>query len=165
MSASSPEGLGDALPLDIVDWIQKPLDPSRFELALRTALSRSGTKRPTILHLDDDPDVLDVVATGLQPEARILKATSLAAARTLLQTISPDVAILDLQLEDGSGLDLLPMLMDEKGLAIPTIVYSAQDISADAARQVDAVLVKARGSLPDLAATVRRVVRQRADEA
>ncbi|WP_156679964.1 ATP-binding protein [Sphingomonas profundi] len=162
VSASAPETIGGgATPLDIVDWIEKPLEPERFAAALRTALGRSGSKRPTILHLDDDQDVLDVVAAGLQPEARILKATDLGTARHLLQTESPDVAILDLQLADGSGLDLLPMLVGADGLAIPTIVYSAQDISAEAAQRVDAVLVKARGSLPDLAATVRRVVRQR----
>ena len=161
VSATSPEALDEPMPLDIVDWIEKPLSPTRFEAALRTALSRSGAKRPMILHLDDDQDVLDIVAAGLQPEARIVTATDLVTARTLLQTISPDVAILDLQLADGSGLDLLPMLVGTDGLAVPTIVYSAQDISAETARRVDAVLVKARGSLPDLAATVRRVVRQR----
>jgi PAS domain S-box-containing protein len=150
--------------LDVVDWIQKPVALERLTDALRRALSRAGRSRPTVLHLDDDADLLQVVAAALEPETRILTATDLSSARAILESISPDVAILDLRLADGSGLDLIPFLVDANGLAIPTIIYSAQDVSVDLASQVDAVLVKARGSLPDLKATLRRVVRARDTE-
>ncbi len=153
---------GDGLsPLDVVDVIDKRGDVARTTAALRTALGRTGTRRPVILHLDDDPDLLAVVAAALEPEARTVTATDLPAARALLQTVSPDAVILDMQLAQGSGLDLVPFLLDANGLAIPTIIYSAQDVGADLAHRVDAVLVKARGSIPDLKATVRRVVRSR----
>jgi len=59
----------------------------------------------------------------------------------------------------------MPFLVNAEGLAIPTIVYSAQDISSDLIPHVDAVLVKARGSIPDLKATIRRLVRVRGGEA
>lgn len=156
---------GDALsPLDVIDWIDKPGDADRLGDALRRALARGTTRRPTVLHLDDDEDLLQVVAAGLEPEVQILTATSLAAARAILETTSPDAAILDLRLAEGSGLDLIPFLVDSDGLAIPTIIYSAQDVSAELADKVDAVLVKARGSMPDLKATLRRVINARAFE-
>jgi len=151
--------------LDVVDWIEKPGDPARLSVALRTALSRKASRKPVILHLDDDRDLLEVVAAAIEPEAQMVSATDLPSARALLQRVSPDVAILDLKLADGSGLDLIPFLIDEDGLAIPTIIYSAQDITSDMARKVDAVLVKARGSMPDLKATIRRVIRSRDDTA
>jgi PAS domain S-box-containing protein len=159
--ATERRGDGSATPLDVIDWIDKPGDVDRLTGALRRALSRSGRDRPTILHLDDDKDLLQVVATALEPEARIVTATDLTMARAILETTSPDAAILDLRLADGSGLDLIPFLVDANGLAIPTIIYSAQDVASDLANQVDAVLVKARGSLPDLKATLRRVIRAR----
>ncbi|PZU09814.1 CHASE3 domain-containing protein [Sphingomonas sp.] len=160
--SSSVPGDGEQLaPLDMIDWIEKPGDADRLSSALRTALRRTDARRPTILHLDDDRDLLDVVAAALEPEARIITATDIAEAMALLQTSSPDAVILDIQLAHGSGLDLMPFLVDREGVAIPTIIYSAQDAASDVIGQVDAVLVKARGSIPDLKATVRRVVRSR----
>ncbi|MFS0771716.1 ATP-binding protein [Sphingomonas sp. 1P08PE] len=148
-------------PLDVVDVIGARADPGRTAAALKTALGRTGSRRPVILHLDDDPDLLAVVGAALEPEARTVTATSLPAARALLQTLSPDAVILDMQLAHGSGLELVPFLLDTEGLAIPTIIYSAQEVGPELASGVDAVLVKARGSIPDLKATVRRVVRAR----
>jgi PAS domain S-box-containing protein len=161
----SPKSSGEdeeIAPLDLIDWIDKPGDVDRMASALRTALRRTDARRPTILHLDDDRDLLDVVATALEPEAHIITATDVPSAMAILQTTSPDAVILDIQLAEGSGLDLMPFLVDPEGLAIPTIIYSAQDTTSDVVAQVDAVLVKARGSIPDLKATVRRVVRARA---
>lgn len=148
-------------PLEVIDWIDKPGDMGRLSDALRRALVRGSSDRPTVLHLDDDEDLLKVVAAALGGEARIISATTLASARTILETVSPDAAILDLRLAEGSGLDLIPFLVGSDGLAIPTIIYSAQDVSSELADQVDAVLVKARGSMPDLKATLRRVIGSR----
>jgi PAS domain S-box-containing protein len=144
--------------LDVVDWITKPIDPSRLSTAVLAAVSRSGSKRPVVLHLDDDEDILEVTAAMLQPDTIVLKASTLAEAHALLETSMPDVAILDLKLAEGSGLDILPMLIDADGLAVPAIIFSAQDVTPVTARQVSAVLVKSRRSLPDLRATLRRVL-------
>jgi DNA-binding response OmpR family regulator len=161
VSADAVGDGGEIVPLDVVDWIDKPGDVDRLSSALRTALLRTDSRRPVILHLDDDQDLLAVVATALEPEAHIITATDVASARSILQTTCPDAVILDIQLAVGSGLDLIPFLVDPDGLAIPTIIYSAQDTTSDVIGEVDAVLVKARGSIPDLKATVRRVVRSR----
>ncbi|MBN8809329.1 MAG: CHASE3 domain-containing protein [Sphingomonas sp.] len=161
VSGMTRDGAGEPVPFDIVDWIEKPVDPTRLAAALAKTIERLGAQ-PTILHLDDDQDMLDVVEAALSPDARIVKVRDLASARAILEHESPDLAIMDLHLAEGSsGLDLLPMLIDRHGLAIPTIIFSAHDVSGPAAGQVDAVLVKSRGSLPDLRATVRRVLEQR----
>lgn len=63
-----------------------------------------------------------------------------------------------LHLDEESGLELLPMLTDKDGPVRPTIIFSAHGVSAVAANQVSAALVKSRGSLPDLKATIRRIL-------
>ncbi|WP_242140312.1 ATP-binding protein [Sphingomonas sp. TREG-RG-20F-R18-01] len=161
VAARDPEALADPIADELLDWLVKPVDPQRLGRAIETATRRSGGTRATILHVDDDPDVLSVAETALHRDARILKATDLATARALLETERPDIAILDLHLPEGSGLQLLPMLIDADGLAIPTIIFSAHEIAPDAAGMVDAVLVKSRESLPDLTATVRRILAAR----
>jgi PAS domain S-box-containing protein len=155
---------GESLsPLDMVDWIDTPDDQERLGVALRTAMARDQHRRAVVLHLDDDRDLLDVVAAALEPETQVLAASDIAGARALIEGQMPDAVILDLHLANGTGTELIPFLVDEHGLPIPTIIYSAHDVSRDLASQVDAVLVKARGSMPDLKATVRRVVRDRRD--
>ena len=149
------------LSLDLVDWIDKPIDPSRLKTAIAASFRHSGIDRPTVLHLDDDQDTLEITASALKGIAYILKATTLDEARALLRVETPHLAILDVHLEKGLGLDLLPDLVDEKGVAIPTIIYSAHDIDTEISGQIDAILVKSRTSLPDLKATVRRVVASR----
>ena len=155
---------GDAstpLSLDLIDWIDKPIDPGRLKAAITASFRHSGIERPTVLHLDDDQDTLEITAAALKGIAYILKATTLADARALLQVETPNLAILDVHLEEGLGLDLLPDLVDDDGVAVPTIIYSAHDVDIEITDQIDAVLVKSRTSLPDLKATVRRVVATR----
>ena len=128
--------------------------------ALRAALSGCAPVRPVLLHLDDDRDLLAVVATAMGQDIRVLSASDLPSARAILGQTTPDVAILDPGLPEGSGLDLLPLLVDAEGATIPTIVYSAQELPPEVAGSIDAVLVKARGSLPDLEAEVRRLLKR-----
>lgn len=162
LMVSAPAGDATApLSLDLVDWIDKPIDPSRLKAAITASFRHSGIDRPTVLHLDDDQDTLEITASALKGIAYILKATTLAEARALLRVETPHLAILDVHLEKGLGLDLLPDLVDEQGVAIPTIIYSAHDIDLEIAGQINAILVKSRTSLPDLKATVRRVVATR----
>ncbi|MET0371301.1 MAG: ATP-binding protein [Sphingobium sp.] len=161
MISPDHRGSGSPLPLDLVDWIEKPIDRTRLRAAINASVRRTGIARPTILHLDDDQDTLEITSAALKGEAYILKATTLSEARELLRIETPHIAILDIHLEEGLGLDLLPDLFDRNGLAIPTIIYSAHNLVADVAGQIDAVLVKSRTSLPNLKATVRRVVATR----
>lgn len=148
--------------LDLIDWIDKPVDQGRLVQAVRRAVSRSAVTRPTLLHVDDDLDMLEVAATALADQGRVLRATTVAAARDLLSRMTPDVVILDVALPDGSGLELLPDIARHGDGTIPTIVYSASDVRPDVGRQVDAVLIKSRRSLPNLAKAIRRVLAESA---
>jgi PAS domain S-box-containing protein len=151
----------DADALDLVDWIEKPIDGQRLKAAVRAALGHSTAETPVVLHLDDDNDTLEVTASSLQDDATILKARTLDEARALLRHYAPDLVILDVHLTKGSGLDLLPELFDGQGLSIPTIIYSAHDVSMHIAENVDAVILKSRSAVPDLKATIRRIMANR----
>lgn len=138
--------------LEVVDWMDKPFDQDR----LRTAISALHvTSRPRVLHVDDDPDILAVVVAALGPATDLTPARSLEEARASLARERPDLVILDLGLPDGHGLDLLPELSLPDGGTIPVVVYSAQEMDAELASSVDAVLTKSRMSLTQLGRTVQ----------
>ena len=154
----------EAHALEVIDWIDKPVDHDRLLRALDVAINRSPSGRPVLLHIDDDPDMLEVTALALVGKGRMLRATSVAEAREVFASSTPDVVILDLNLPDGSGLDLLPDLLTADGTAVPTIIYSASELSPELGRRFDAVLVKSRRSMLALSDTIDRVLAKRQGE-
>ncbi|MET0138094.1 MAG: ATP-binding protein, partial [Sphingobium sp.] len=143
----------DLAALDIVDWLAKPLAPAQLEHAVAAAIARTAMDMPLILHVEDDPDTLDITATALSGLARVSHARDLASARRFLDSYKVDILIVDIALPDGSGLDLVSELAGREEPAPPVIIYSAQDFGRDI-RQVEAVLTKSRKSLPNLVETI-----------
>jgi DNA-binding response OmpR family regulator len=54
VSAQSRGGLCEPLSVDIVDWIEKPIDPARLGAALTIALANPDATRTPVPHLDAD---------------------------------------------------------------------------------------------------------------
>ncbi len=148
------EALG-ANALNLVDWMDKPIDTTRLRDAVAVALGRTSKARPLILHVEDDHDVLQVTAQALRDLGEVVSAQSLAAARAVLARRRPDLLILDLGLADGSGLDLLPELNDGADPLVPVLIFSAQDTDQFVLPQVQAVLTKSKTSLAQLARAVK----------
>jgi PAS domain S-box-containing protein len=111
-------------------------------------------RRPRILHLDDDQNVLALVRTALSQDADIVSVDTLETARAALLSNHVDLAILDIAVGATSGLDLLPHLRSEAGDIIPVIVFSqVGDPACDG--QIRSSLPKARTSLDELVDAVR----------
>jgi PAS domain S-box-containing protein len=143
--------------LNVLDWLQKPVDTERLLHVLSRPIVRDNYVRPRILHLDDDRDVLRLVAQALGSTAEVVSVESIDEARHVLDTHHFDLAVLDVGLAEGFGLDLLPDLTGADGRPIPVVVFSAQD-SPEVAARVLAVLSKSRASIDSLVATLRRLV-------
>ncbi|MBO1078754.1 response regulator [Roseomonas haemaphysalidis] len=146
---------GDAV--GVVDWLDKPIDQSRLRDALRHALhSSDGGAR--ILHVEDDHDIVRVVAAVMGDEAEIVPARSLADARAILAA-DPHFAlvIVDVGLPDGSGLDLLGELR-HLPKPPPVLIFSASDYDPGTARHVAASLVKSRTENRELHNTIRHLI-------
>lgn len=143
--------------LNVLDWLEKPVDTERLVHVLSRPIVRDNYVRPRILHLDDDRDVLRLVAQALASTAEVVSVESIDEARHVLDTNHFDLAVLDVGLAEGFGLDLLPDLCGADGRPIPVVVFSAQD-SPEVAARVLAVLSKSRASIDSLVATLRRLV-------
>jgi DNA-binding response OmpR family regulator len=108
--------------------------------------------QPAVLHVDDDPDMLRIVASALEGAARVYSSPSLADARRALQLERFDAVILDIGMTDGDGLQLVPLI--RKRANVPIILFTAQDADPSQSKHVDAVFVKSRDSLDKLTAEV-----------
>jgi len=159
VSADPNRGRGDkrSSTLNVLDWLEKPVDTERLVRVLERPIVRDCFVRPRILHLDDDRDVLRLVAQALASSADIVSVESIDEARHALDAQQFDLAVLDVALAEGFGLDLLPDLCGRDGQPIPVVVFSAQD-SPEVAARVLAVLSKSRASFDSLITTLRRLV-------
>ena len=105
--------------LNVLDWLDAPIDAARLVRVLDRPIARNGNNRPRILHVDSDPELLRAVADALGAKAEVMSVDSIDEARRALAANRFDVAVLDVALAMGSGFDLLHELRDSEGNAIP----------------------------------------------
>jgi DNA-binding response OmpR family regulator len=142
---------GQALRLH--DWIEKPIDQERLLSAVASVTRREGL--PRILHIEDDADFASIVRMTLDEVADVEYAGSFSAAVERLDRHDPriDLVLLDLGLEDGSGLEIIPLIREHHSGAI-VVILTGQDIDAGVTAEVHAILEKSRTSNQDLVAQI-----------
>jgi len=162
VSAKANEGRleveGDAF--SMVDWIEKPIDENRLLSSIRSGMCHTVLQNGRVLHVEDDPDIATFVDSLLSDECEVVHARTLAKAIQFVTHEAFDLVLLDIGLPDGSGLDLLPMLSLSKR-HVPVIIFSAQDVSADVARQVQGVLIKSKTDNEKLMQQIKLVINKR----
>ncbi len=109
---------------------------------------------PYILHVEDDVDLSNMLATALYGQAEILTATTLRHARQLLQRRPFALMILDIAMPDGSGLSLLGHIKSLPHRAPHVIILAADAPAEEFQTQVDAVMVKSRISETKIVETI-----------
>ena len=80
----------------------------------------AGPSRPRVLHVDADAAASAHLASLMAPDADVVHAPTLAAARHLMATGVFSLLVLDPALPDGDPRTLFPMLC-----GTPLLVYSA----------------------------------------
>lgn len=97
-----------------------------------------------ILVVDDDPDIVKMVVRRLQHANHKAHGVGTRSEATdfVADKGTPDVVVLDVDMPDGSGLELLAMIREQSGSAdLPAIFLSSrmrpEDIAAG--RELDAV--------------------------
>lgn len=116
---------------------------------------------PTILIIDDEPTITDVVAEVHTDEGyETLTARGAQAALAMLASQRPDLMLLDLFMPEMSGLDLLAHLRADASLAsIPVVMMTAGALSsADLGPDGRTRVIRKPFDMDHLIATVRTLV-------
>ncbi|GHV84325.1 hypothetical protein AGMMS50212_16650 [Spirochaetia bacterium] len=103
--------------------------------------------KDTILIIDDAPEILIHINEILTGNYEVRLAKSVSAARTILETVTPDLIVLDLNMPVLNGFDFLKFLRSKANLKdIPVIVISSNaqlmNVSAATALGAKAYIVK-----------------------
>ncbi len=165
ISAFYDERTQNAAPPEIKHWFAKPVQPEALLWALEQQQPRARDEKECdgkarVLHVEDDGDICDVVAMILGDSSRITTAATLAQARAHLRDHTFDLALLDIGLPDGSGLDLVEQLGACEP-PVPTLIFSAREAEAETVLNVAAALIKSRTPNEALRAKVEELLESR----
>ncbi len=140
----------------LLEWLELPsaqaAAPADYPLSDQPPEGR-------ILHVEDDEDILSLVAGAFGSRTEVLAARSVEEGLAVMRKHRLDAVILDLDLERGgeSGLALLPHIRLLHP-AVPIVIFSASDADASAGSGVDAILTKSRASLDEVVSTVQALI-------
>lgn len=133
VSGLSPDG-HPGLAAQTAGWLVKPVDEERLSDNVASAIADHRV-RGAVLLVEDDADLAKVIRVLFQRRGlTVYHATTKAEALQHAQAVQPQVLVLDLQLPDGDGAELVAELRRNSQLAqMPVVVYSGVDVS-DTAR-------------------------------
>jgi len=144
-----------------IDWLAKPIDEQRLIAAVRAVAGRAFGYKPRVLHVEDDPDLPRIVASIAREIADFDHAGTVQEARERLALERYALVVLDIQLPDGSGWDLLPVI-NRLQSPPPIIVLSGRSLGDEESKQVQAALVKSSTSNTELLAMLARLIHESA---
>jgi DNA-binding response OmpR family regulator len=108
-------------------FLQKPISPRKAIEAIHQVLQPSGTAQAKLMIVDDDPQILDLLHTLLEPWGFDL--TLLDDPTQFWDTLkknAPDLLILDIEMPKFSGIDLCQVVRNDPDWSeLPVLFLSA----------------------------------------
>jgi DNA-binding response OmpR family regulator/anti-sigma regulatory factor (Ser/Thr protein kinase) len=153
VSADLNRGRNDvrASKLNVLDWLDKPIDFDRLARVLARPLESDANRRPRILHIDEN----QIVARALSEIADVVTVNSIEEARRALEASDFDLAVFDAAIARAASPDPLPELRDSRGNIIPVVIFSAREGDAVSDAQEEAALTRSHAAINRLLAAVR----------
>lgn len=144
--------------LGVLDWISKPIDEERLYKDVSHALgTKDYTDKPRVLHIEDDHDVSSIVSTVLRDICETDVSDTVATAKKLLKNIRYDLIILDLNLKDGTGYDVISFL-EENSFRIPIVILSVDEPKENISKNITTSLIKSKISNQDLLDKIMSII-------
>lgn len=141
MSVAVTEGSeqlsGDAVA--VLDWQGVSVDEDRLAEVLGTLLERASY-RPVVLQVATTEELVRATDRALAGQVHVRRAHTMAEGRRLLARGRYDALLVELDISDGAGEDLLALLDLDERLPMPVIVFSNPDEDVSSARRVASVL-------------------------
>ena len=91
---------------------------------VKSQTSKTTRARPSVLIVDDEPAVLDTVRDllGRTVDCSLISASTISEAKRILDEQPVQVVLLDVNLPDGDGMSLVPVIREKHPTAQSVIM-------------------------------------------
>lgn len=133
------ESMGGPL---LANWLVKPFSSDALLQSIRRAVHEPGTPALVLL-VEDDVSTREVISAQLRRlGAECVDAGSGSEAIEALRDRCPDLIILDVNIHDIDGFELVERFRKGRARTTPLVVYTSRDLSALEKRQLTLGLTK-----------------------
>lgn len=141
LSATEKDYADEKVKQQIVSWMDKSFDLSALEETVKTISSRDdrGVK---ILHVEDDEDLLNIIAITLETIADIRQANNLTNAAKALEEEVFDVIIFDYKLPEDTCEKIIDNIKFTHNKDAKLVLFSAYEPDKELAAKFDKVMLK-----------------------
>ena len=126
-----------------VEWLLKPIDPSRLSASMKRLTATEGAVRTRVLHVEDGLEMHRAVRAMAGQRFDFELVHTVTEAKALIALERFDVVILDLTLPSEPGWDLLPEIRAKQPEA-RVVVLSESELLPTQRRAVDVALRKSQ---------------------
>ena len=83
---------------------------STLSSCLKALYDEEANRKPLVLTVDDSPDILEAVSAILSGEYKVFKLPKPAMLENVLKKVNPELFLLDYQMPELSGFELIPII-------------------------------------------------------
>jgi CheY-like chemotaxis protein len=132
MLVSALKKEAEAILRGVAGYVQKPFTAPELLAAVERVLGK-GASDVSILVVDDDPEILTLYRTILEPRFGVLLAMNGREALDVLKTESAALAVVDVHMPVMNGIQLIRALRDDPQLhTLPVIVQTSDQTAVRA---------------------------------
>ncbi len=150
-----------ALPDTLAGVFYKPPNHQELVQLLRSLGQNSPNELPAVLHVEDDTSTREVLREVIGDLAQVNSVATLVQAKKAIKNQTFDLVILDIELPDGSGLDVLPTLQDAFDPNVPVIIFSANEPSAYDQGAITSVILKSQKTNEEILEEIKNVLQRK----
>jgi len=152
--------------LGATEFLVKPIDHGRLQAVLRGLRHARHSADGTVLVVDDDPALRDVLESVLEQDGwRVTTAADGHEALAAVERERPTAMVLDLMMPRSDGFEVLRVLRKEPATAdLPVIVVTAKELNDEdrgkLAEAAQGVILKQALRIDDLQQEIRTMLEQ-----
>lgn len=132
-SRTDKQSLIDGMKLGAVDFITKPFSDSEMIecIEMHCDSRKREFNKPIIVVIDDNPSILKTVNYLLKDKYVVRTLSDPVKTGMLLEKISPDLFLLDCNMPNLSGFDLVPIIRNTPGHTYTPIIFLTAEGTID----------------------------------
>lgn len=144
----------------VLDWLEKPVDVESLVSTLNTLLLADNKEEVKILYVEDDISLGMLMTEMLKDTVTVQVETTCAGGLRAIEQSNFDLVILDIELPDGSGLDLIPTINALLPISPPIMIFSAQELPQEYSALVSDSVVKSNVNNESLIRSIKKQLKQ-----